>query len=169
MFRERAAVITFRRGIEPPTNWLKANRSTSELPEIKIKYRPIVKRMCFGSRESIDAHNRVRNFTSPAHRVEESVPLIAPLESPKRIRSAKRVRKTALPRVYVTEQPAGDTDVACSICFENAVRIVYIPCGHITACLSCTKNNMDAFGIVQCVICSRRITKVIQFFESGYV
>ena len=86
------------------------------------------------------------------------------------VRRKKRVIKTILPQIAVEEHEACDSDVCCSICFVNAVKIVYVPCGHVTACLSCTRATIfdDVSNIAYCSICSARIDRVQQLFEAGF-
>lgn len=48
----------------------------------------------------------------------------------------------------------------CKICFENESNSVFIPCGHITACVKC------ASSLTQCPICRKKFRNVIKvYFE----
>jgi hypothetical protein len=109
----------------------------------------------------------LRGYSGRIQRTEDEERLLPVPDVPKKVRPVKRVRKTNLPRNY-DEQDACDADVTCSICFVHAVRIVYVPCGHITACLACTRATMNKMGTVKCSVCARRVVKAVKFFEAGF-
>jgi hypothetical protein len=41
----------------------------------------------------------------------------------------------------------------CKICVNNNINAVFIPCGHIACCISCSIN------IVNCIICNAAISE----------
>ena len=52
-------------------------------------------------------------------------------------------------------------DELCAICWQEERNAVYVPCGHLAACLSCAQTYAH-----QCPICRQSVTKVQQVFRS---
>lgn len=50
------------------------------------------------------------------------------------------------------------SEMSCSICWENAKNITFEPCGHMSVCESCS------VSITSCPICRKKITKKIKTF-----
>lgn len=56
----------------------------------------------------------------------------------------------------------GDEDETCKICYDAAVNAVFVPCGHILACMKCA----ETLSRKPCPVCRRKVTKVLKTFKS---
>lgn len=56
-------------------------------------------------------------------------------------------------------ETVSDSDT-CKICFENVIECVFVACGHMCACSSCSGNLHD------CPICRKPIEKVLRVYKS---
>ena len=56
------------------------------------------------------------------------------------------------------KRPREAGDDMCSVCMDRAIDSAFIPCGHMTACLSCARR------LTACPICREPIADVLQTF-----
>ena len=60
-----------------------------------------------------------------------------------------------------------DTEVLkalqCKICLTETVAFVYLPCGHLTACVSC-EDRLRIEGYMRCPICNQHVEERIRFY-----
>jgi len=47
----------------------------------------------------------------------------------------------------------------CKICMDAEINTVFLPCGHMVACLTCTKD------IKQCPVCRQEISQTVRTFS----
>jgi len=47
----------------------------------------------------------------------------------------------------------------CKICMDAEINTVFLPCGHLVACLTCTKD------IKQCPVCRQEIAQTVRIFS----
>lgn len=62
-------------------------------------------------------------------------------------------------------KPAGDDERACTICLENALDVMFVPCGHIVTCRDCAPKLQQHNYFPQCPICA----KGIQSYKIAYL
>jgi hypothetical protein len=55
----------------------------------------------------------------------------------------------------------------CAVCMVNDVLVAFSPCGHVSACMQCTRNIVDADGNLVCIICSAHVDNVIRLYYCG--
>ena len=71
-------------------------------------------------------------------------------------------------RDYVKKQrkrPRVEGSDICSVCLDKTIDTAFVPCGHMTACLSCAR-RLHADG-TSCPICREGIGDVLQTFLAG--
>lgn len=58
------------------------------------------------------------------------------------------------------DTPVQPGNPECMLCFSNAARIVYVPCGHMVTCLECNERHEQA-KYNECPCCKQRLTQRI--------
>ena len=77
--------------------------------------------------------------------------------------SALTTAKVKVPRLQVAQ---GDKcSGECKICMDAPVQTVFIPCGHMVACLLCS-NSFKKKGKKLCPICRTSIKDVVQTYST---
>ena len=69
---------------------------------------------------------------------------------------------------YVKKQrkrPRVEGSDICSVCLDRTIDTAFVPCGHMTACLSCAR-RLHADG-TSCPICREGIGDVLQTYLAG--
>jgi hypothetical protein len=51
----------------------------------------------------------------------------------------------------------------CLICYDRAVNVVFINCGHLVSCLTCAR-RLTLEGKCQCPVCNQPISRVVKVF-----
>ena len=62
------------------------------------------------------------------------------------------------------DSPTDVEEKRCSVCLDNEKKVVYIPCGHLTCCLACTKAIMKKDK--NCPICKQKITNFQRIYST---
>ena len=60
---------------------------------------------------------------------------------------------------------ATPVDSSCTICLDSAKNSVFVPCGHMCACISCA-TALKRRGGARCPICRAAIASVVRVFQS---
>ncbi|KAK9871332.1 hypothetical protein WA026_011599, partial [Henosepilachna vigintioctopunctata] len=55
---------------------------------------------------------------------------------------------------------AEESSTLCKICYKNELAVVFLPCGHMVACVDC------ASGLKECAICRKEIQANVRAFLS---
>lgn len=50
-------------------------------------------------------------------------------------------------------------DASCKICLDSSCECVFMPCGHVCACVNC------AAALRMCPICRARIESIVKFYR----
>lgn len=65
------------------------------------------------------------------------------------------------------DTPASSEDSECIICATNEINTVFMPCGHLALCITCSKiyheNSRDDF---KCIICKQNAIKIKRIFKA---
>ncbi len=77
----------------------------------------------------------------------------------------ERVPQGQPPEYFQLDKEEFSERLRCIICYEKAVNIVLIPCGHLL-CSSCYDNRLVEQKI--CPICTTNITSITRIFYGGY-
>lgn len=48
----------------------------------------------------------------------------------------------------------------CKICYTDEVGVVFLPCGHLVACVRC------ALSLTTCAVCRQEVTATVRVFLS---
>lgn len=62
-------------------------------------------------------------------------------------------------KVSIKEQ-SGEHQTLCKICFKNELGVVFLPCGHIVACVDC------APALTTCAVCRKPLEATVRAFLS---
>lgn len=82
---------------------------------------------------------------------------------PEDINSEKHeIAKTAISETNEAQSVKKPVDDArmCKICYGEELGAVFLPCGHIVACVKCAQ------GMVNCALCRQPVTMTIRTFLS---
>lgn len=61
--------------------------------------------------------------------------------------------------------PADGDDDRCAICYANKRVAAFVPCGHICACMTCTRAMLDGpTGSLKCPTCNAPVTEVLRVY-----
>lgn len=60
----------------------------------------------------------------------------------------------------VTESKERDEKTLCKICYKNEVGVVFLPCGHIVACVECSA------ALKTCAVCRKPLEATVRAFLS---
>ena len=52
-----------------------------------------------------------------------------------------------------------DEEDLCKVCMENLIECVFVECGHMICCMTCSKS------LKQCPLCRNVILKAIKFYK----
>lgn len=66
---------------------------------------------------------------------------------------------TTLKSQNKTSKPVDDARM-CKICYNGELGVVFLPCGHIVACVKC------APGMTTCAVCREHVTMTVRAFLS---
>ena len=65
-----------------------------------------------------------------------------------------------LDELKTAENKSVDDARVCKICYNNELGVVFLPCGHMVACVKC------APGMTSCAVCRKAVTATVRAFFS---
>lgn len=60
--------------------------------------------------------------------------------------------------------PTKDDHMKCNICFTNKKQMVFIPCGHFSSCIKCTKEWFSEPNQDKCFVCKSSVEQTVRVF-----
>merc|ERR1712032_1421107 len=82
------------------------------------------------------------------------------LKAKKEAKQAKDKRGSSK-KAACADQEMKDVDV-CKICMDGPVQTVFVPCGHMLACLSCSRSLENK----KCPVCRKRVKQAIRTYKA---
>lgn len=78
------------------------------------------------------------------------------------VNSIESIRENAenLSNIKVQNNKSPDDAKICKICYNEELEVVFLPCGHVIACVKC------ACDMKSCAVCRKLITKTVRVFFS---
>lgn len=59
-----------------------------------------------------------------------------------------------------TSSPSPSDSRLCKICYTDEMGVVFLPCGHLVACVKC------ALSLTTCAVCRQPVTATVRAFLS---
>ena len=75
------------------------------------------------------------------------------------VSSASSVTENSSTSNQPTQKVIDDARI-CKICYNDELGVVFLPCGHIVACVTC------APGMTTCAVCRKPVTMTVRAFFS---
>ncbi|XP_061927096.1 death-associated inhibitor of apoptosis 1-like isoform X2 [Apis cerana] len=78
------------------------------------------------------------------------------------VSSIESIRENAenLSNIKVQNNKSTDDAKICKICYNEELEVIFLPCGHVIACVKC------AYDMKSCAMCRKLVTKTVRVFFS---
>ncbi|GLH01933.1 Apoptosis 1 inhibitor [Gryllus bimaculatus] len=106
-----------------------------------------------GEEGSRPTSKEVKNFRVPAE-LKESVQIREPVEPSTSSSESEPIASTS------SGSQGGDDVRLCKICYQEDLGVVFLPCGHLVACVKC------APSLTTCAVCRQPFTATVRAFLS---
>ena len=105
--------------------------------------------------DALTTYQQQQQQTSP-HHSSTSMQSIPPTPRPASPAAEEASNSSMLSELRSMEQSR-----LCKICYKQPSNVVFIPCGHLACCTSCSNENLR-----RCPVCHRGIQEKIKAFRS---
>lgn len=106
-----------------------------------------------GEQEAQVSSKEVKNIQVPAE-LKETLQIRDPVEGPIPMCESEPTPSTS------SGSRGGDDIRLCKICFQEELGVVFLPCGHLVACVKC------APSLTTCAVCRQPFTATVRAFLS---
>jgi hypothetical protein len=86
----------------------------------------------------------------------------------------KKKAKVEVPTNVNADREAKEGEKTCCLCITNVANCAFVPCGHMTVCITCSQQLVDknTKKMLPCPQCREEVEKIVQskwfFFDNFF-